>query len=163
MLCRLILYYDDGAEASGGNMILNINIKQLSKKGRRVKAVPFEYKKCPASAEELIEATVDIMLEAFRRRQEMSVAGEVEKALSEEDIKSMAEIGKVAFGFIYNEKAPDRDSAVETAKLAYLDGLVRIFINGEDVEPVEGGTPVSLAEGDEITFVRFAMLAGRMW
>jgi len=31
------------------------------------------------------------------------------------------------------------------------------------VEYKEEGTPISLSEGDEITFVRLAMLAGRMW
>ena len=144
-------------------MYLNINIKQIGKKGRKVKPVPFEYKRCPASAEELIEDTVDIMLTAFRERQERSNAEEVEGPLSEETIAAMAEIGKVAFGFIYNEKTPDRDQAVETARLAYVDGMVRIFINGEEAEYKEGGTPISLSEGDEVTFVRLTFLAGRMW
>ena len=133
-------------------MYLNINIKQIGKKGRKVKPVPFEYKRCPASAEKLIEDTVDIML-----------AEEVEGPLSEETIAAMAEIGKVAFGFIYNEKTPDRDKAVETARLAYVDGMVRIFINGEEAEYKEGGTPISLSEGDEVTFVRLTFLAGCMW
>lgn len=147
----------------GDEVKVNINIKQMGKKGRRIKSIPFEYERCPKSAEELIEDTVDIMLDAFEKRQERSAAEEVEGPLSEESIAAMAEMGKVAFGFIYNEKTPDRDEAVETARLAYVDGLVRIFINGEEAEYQEGGTPISLSEGDEVTFVRLAFLAGRMW
>ena len=144
-------------------MIIYINLKQLGKKGRRIKPVPFEYGKCPETAEELIEETVRIMLKAFKEKRQNSTEDNIPNALSEEAIKSMAEIGKIAFGYIYNEKEQDEAKAIETAKLAYVDGLVRIFVNGEDVEYSEGGTPIALSEGDEVTFVRLAMLAGRMW
>ena len=144
-------------------MKLNINIKQMGKKGRRVKPVPFEYDRCPATAGELIEDTVRIMVKAFIERQKLSVESRVPEALSDETMKSMAEIGKIAFGYIYNDKEPNEDKAVDTALLAYEDGMVRLFINGEDVEYKKEGTPISLSEGDEVTFVRLAMLAGRMW
>jgi hypothetical protein len=142
---------------------LNINIKQMGKKGRRIRPVPFEYDRCPATAGELIEDTVRIMVKAFIERQKLSVESHVPEALSDETMKSMAEIGKIAFGYIYNDKEPNEDKAVATALLAYEDGMVRIFINGEDVEYKKEGTPISLSEGDEVTFVRLAMLAGRMW
>ena len=155
--------YRTNPEEKENMMKVKINIKQMGKKGRRIKPIPFEYAGCPATAEELIEETVDIMLDAFKKKMERSAAEEVEGPLSEETISAMAEMGKVAFGFIYNDKTPDRDEAVETARMAYVDGLVRIFINGEEAEYQEGGTPISLSEGDEVTFVRLAFLAGRMW
>ena len=148
-------------------MILNVNIKQMGKKGRRIMPVPFEYDRCPETAEELIEETVKIMLSAFKERQKKSTEENIPDFLSEETIKSMAEIGKVAFGYIYNEKEQDEAKAIETAKLAFIDGMVRIFINGEEAEykeeNKESGTPINLSEDDEVTFVRLAMLAGRMW
>ncbi len=144
-------------------MKVNINIKQIGKKGRRIRPVPFEYKRCPATADELIEDTVRIMVEVFKERQKLSTESHIPEALSDETMKSMAEIGKIAFGYIYNEKELDTDKAIETAKLAFVDGLVRIFINGEEAEYQESGTPISLSEGDEVTFVRLAFLAGRMW
>ena len=148
-------------------MILNVNIKQMGKKGRRIKSVPFEYDRCPETAEELIEETVKIMLSTFKERQKKSTEENIPDVLSEETIKSMAEIGKVAFGYIYNEKEQDEAKAIETAKLAFIDGMVRIFINGEEAEykdeNIESGTPINLSEDDEVTFVRLAMLAGRMW
>ena len=148
-------------------MIINVNIKQMGKKGRRIKSVPFEYDRCPETAEELIEETVKIMLSAFKERQKKSTEENIPDFLSEETIKSMAEIGKIAFGYIYNEKEQDEAKAIETAKLAFIDGMVRIFINGEEAEykdeNIESGTPINSSEDDEVTFVRLAMLAGRMW
>ena len=144
-------------------MRLQINIKNMGKKGRRIKPVPFEYEKCPKTAEELIEDTVRIMVELFIERQKLSKSGAVPDPISEENIKSMAEIGKIAFGYIYNDKEPDVEKAVDTALLAFKDGMVRLFINGVEAEYKEEGTPISLSEGEEVTFVRLAMLAGRMW
>ena len=144
-------------------MRLQINIKNMGKKGRRIKPVPFEYEKCPETAEELIEDTVRTMVELFIERQKLSQSGAVPDPISEENIKSMAEIGKIAFGYIYNDKEPDIDKAIDTALLAFEDGMVRLFINGVEAEYKEDGTPISLSEGDEVTFVRLAMLAGRMW
>ena len=148
-------------------MIINVNIKQMGKKGRRIKSVPFEYDRCPETAEELIEETVKIMLSTFKERQKKSTEENIPDVLSEETIKSMAEKGKIAFGYIYNEKEQDEAKAIETAKLAFIDGMVRIFINGEEAEykdeNIESGTPINLSEDDEVTFVRLAMLAGRMW
>ena len=144
-------------------MRLQINIKNMGKKGRRIKPVPFEYEKCPETAEELIEDTVRTMVELFIEKQKLSQSGAVPDPISEENIKSMAEIGKIAFGYIYNDKEPDIDKAIDTALLAFEDGMVRLFINGVEVEYKEDGTPISLSEGDEVTFVRLAMLAGRMW
>jgi hypothetical protein len=148
-------------------MILNVNIKQMGKKGRRIKPVPFEYERCPETAEELIEDTVKIMLKIFKEKQAKTTEENIPDVLSEETIKSMAEIGKVAFGYIYNDKEQDEAKAIETAKLAFIDGMVRIFINGEEAEykdeNKESGTPINLSEGDEVTFVKLAMLAGRMW
>jgi hypothetical protein len=147
----------------GGVMKIQVNIKNMGKKGRRIKPVPFEYERCPKTAEELIEDTVRIMVEAFIERQKLSQSGAVPDPVSEENTKSMSEIGKIAFGYIYNEKEQDETKAIETAELAYEDGLVRIFVNGEEVEFKKEGTPIKINEGDEVTFVRLAMLAGRMW
>ena len=51
----------------------------------------------------------------------------------------------------------------------YIDFLKKKTIGQyvKDVAPQnhakKEGTPISLSEGDEVTFVRLAMLAGRMW
>ena len=144
-------------------MILNIQVKQMGKKGRHIKPLPLEYAAYPQTAQELIEATVRMMVAGFRERQKASQEDKLPQALSEDTIETMAEIGKVAFGEIWNDKEADEEKAVQTAWLAYVDGIVRVFVNGEEAEYSEEGTPLTLKEGDEITFVRLAMLAGRMF
>ena len=99
-------------------MRLQINIKNMGKKGRRIKPVSFEYEKCPETAEELIEDTVRTMVELFIERQKLSQSGAVPDPISEENIKSMAEIGKIAFGYIYNDKE-DVDKLVNALNKAY--------------------------------------------
>lgn len=136
-------------------MQININIKQLSKRGRRVKPIPFEYNEPFETVEDFIKETVKIMYKAFMAQEAQS------KVLSGEEINNMAEAGKIAFGLIYGDKSVTLDKAVETALLAYKDGLVRLFIGDE-----EAGNPeskISLKDGDSVTFIRLTFLAGRIW
>ena len=101
-------------------MRLQINIKNMGKKGRRIKPVSFEYEKCPETAEELIEDTVRTMVELFIERQKLSQSGAVPDPISEENIKSMAEIGKIAFGYIYNLRANTRDFSHEIQPFLHM-------------------------------------------
>ncbi len=144
-------------------MVLNIQVKQMGKKGRHIKPLALEYAKCPENAQQLIEETVRMMVADFKRRQQEAEEGRIPDALSAENMQTMAEVGKIAFGDIYNDKEPDEEKAVQSAWQAYADGIVRVFIGGEEAEYNENGTPLELKEGDEVTFVRLAMLAGRMF
>ena len=144
-------------------MVLNIQVKQMGKKGRHIKPLAMEYSKCPETAQQLIEETVRMMVADFIRRQQEAKEGHIPEALSEDNMQTMAEVGKIAFGEIYNDKEPDEDKAVQSAWQAYADGIVRVFIGGEEAEYNENGTQLALKEGDDVTFVRLAMLAGRMF
>lgn len=148
-------------------MIVLVNQKSIGK-NKRIKTVPLEYKNVPSNVYELIEETVKIMVNDFYAR-----AKNKETPLTEEQIQDLSEIGRVSFGIIYNDKMPDIKEAVDTAVLAYRDGLVAIFINDELIEvSAEQPTPteeelkncsIELHENDTISFVRLTMLAGRMW
>lgn len=148
-------------------MIIKVNQKSIGK-NKRIKTVPLEYATVPSNVYELIEETVRIMVNDFIRRAENKIT-----PLSDEQISDLAEIGRVSFGIIYNDKMPDLNEAVATAILAYRDGLVAIFINDEIVD-VESADPtpteeelrdhkLSLHEYDTISFIRLTMLSGRMW
>ena len=148
-------------------MIVAVNQKSIGK-NKRIRTVPLEYKIVPTDVYALIEETVRIMVEAFVERTKKK-----ETPLTEEQIRDLAEIGRVSFGIVYNEKMPDLREAVDAAVLAYRDGLVAILINDERIEvpsvfptPTEEDLkkcPVTLSENDTITFIRLTMLAGRMW
>ena len=140
-------------------MVINVNIKQLSKKGRKIRPLPFVYEKIPETVEDFIRATVKIMYDSFMKRLENPQ--DYAFAYSSEQIEDMAQMGKVAFGFVYGDKVPDLDKAMDTALLAYKDGIVRLFIGEE--EAGELADKIILNENDEVTFIRLAMLAGRIW
>lgn len=144
-------------------MELNIQVKQLGKKGRHIMPLLFHYGKCPKTVRQLLEETVKIMVSAFNEKLKAVKEGQLPENLSEEKINAMAEIGKIAFGDIWNDKEADVEKAIAVAWQAYADGIVRVFVNGQEAEYSETDTELDLKDKDEITFVRLAMLAGRMF
>lgn len=137
-------------------MTLYMNIKQLGKRKNTVHKVPFEYANVPATLRELITETVKICVAQYISRMERGDA-----VLTDEQIDDMGRIGKIAFGIVYGEKKTDVDEAVKTAIQGFEDGLFRVF-RGMD-ELTELDREEKFNEGDEITFIRLTMLAGRMW
>ena len=73
----------------------------------------------------------------------------------------MRELGKFAFGVQYNSKEICETDAVQTALQAVEDGLVRVFRGTEALTALD--ERIALAEGDTLTFVKLAMLSGRLW
>lgn len=137
-------------------MHLYINMKQLGKRKNMVDKVAFSYEKAPEDLRELIGETVKICVADYIDRMDRG-----EAVLSEEQIEDMSQIGKIAFGIVYGEKKPDVQKAIETAVQGFEDGLFRVFLGDRELENLD--EKVEFAEGNEITFIRLTMLAGRMW
>lgn len=137
-------------------MHLYINMKQLGKRKNMVDKVAFFYEKAPESLRELIGETVKICVANYIDRMDKG-----EAVLSKEQIEDMSQIGKIVFGIVYGEKKPDVQKAIETAVQGFEDGLFRVFLGDRELENLD--EKVEFAEGNEITFIRLTMLAGRMW
>ena len=137
-------------------MHLYINMKQLGKRKNMVDKVAFFYEKAPESLRELIGETVKICVANYIDRMDKG-----EAVLSKEQIEDMSQIGKIAVGIVYGEKKPDVQKAIETAVQGFEDGLFRVFLGDRELENLD--EKVEFAEGNEITFIRLTMLAGRMW
>ena len=137
-------------------MHLYINMKQLGKRKNMVDKVAFFYEKAPESLRELIGETVKLCVADYIDRMDRG-----EAVLSEKKIEDMSQIGKIAFGIVYGEKKPDVQKAIETAVQGFGDGLFRVFLGDRELENMD--EKVEFAEGNEITFIRLTMLAGRMW
>lgn len=86
---------------------------------------------------------------------------ELLSVLTKEEMNEKAQNGKIAFGVHYNTKKITCEEAVNNAIQCYVDGMVALFINGERYENLED--TFTIKDGDEVTFVRLAFLAGRMW
>ena len=137
-------------------MTLYMNMKQLGKRKDTVHKVPFEYANAPGTLRELITETVKICVAQYISRMERG-----DEVLTNEEIDDMAAIGKIAFGIVYGEKKPDVNEAVETAVQGFEDGLFRVFRGLDELTDLDREEKFN--EGDEITFIRLTMLAGRMW
>ena len=137
-------------------MHLYINMKQLGKRKNMVDKVAFSYETAPEPLRVLIGETVKLCVSDYIDRMYRG-----EAVLSEKKIEDMSQIGKIAFGIVYGEKKPDVQKAIETAVQGFEDGLFRVFLGDRELENLD--EKVEFAEGNEITFIRLTMLAGRMW
>lgn len=139
-------------------MELKINCKSTAKRRNTVQSISCHYEKPVGTVRELLTETVRINVAEFQKRQE---SAELLKILSGEEIESKKTTGKIGFGRIYGGRSPKLEAAVQTALEAFEDGLICVFVDGEQKEHLEDA--LALKEGSEITFVRLTMLAGRMW
>ena len=138
-------------------MTIFIIMKNPSNLHKQVKAVPLLLPAEPRTLRDLIVLCVEACVEAYRKR-----AGESPNPspLSEEAFAGMEALGKFAFGVYDNEKKIDLPKAIGTALQAVEDGLVRIFLENEEVTDLNA--PLCLTEGAIFTFIRLTFLTGRM-
>ena len=139
-------------------MTIYVMMKQPSNLHKQVKAIPLVLPTKPNTLRELIAACVEVCVRAYRERAQASNSP---APLSDEAFADMEALGKFAFGVHYNDREVDLPTAIETAQQAVEDGLVRIF--SEDGELTDLHAPLQIAEGTTLTFIRLAMLTGRMW
>ena len=80
--------------------------------------------------------------------------------LSKEEIDDIAHTGKVGFQDRKNENKQNKEEAIENALFAFKDGMIRVFV---DEEEVEYNSVYSLQPHVNVTFIKMVMLVGRMW
>jgi len=80
--------------------------------------------------------------------------------LTDEQIADKEKTGIIGFDQRKNENEQNEDAAVENALKCYEDGIFRMFIGDGEAE---FGSPIIIKDGDEVTFIRLTMLAGRLW
>ncbi|MDR3110615.1 MAG: hypothetical protein LBU65_13175 [Planctomycetaceae bacterium] len=135
---------------------LFVRVKQVGKRKPIVENQPLEMTGTVRSLRELLTEIVRQRVEAFNERTE---AGNWTKYLTDFDIEATAESGKVGFDAKYNGKVQNAEKAIDTALVAFGDGLFRVFLGGNEIESLD--TPLTLKNGDVLTFIRLTMLAGR--
>ncbi|CAM3516296.1 MULTISPECIES: hypothetical protein [Saccharibacillus] len=138
-------------------MKLTAIVKSAGRK-RGVAGREFDLPGMPRTLRELIDQTVRLMVAQFEEK----LAGDhLLPYLTEQQVEEGAQRGKVGFGAVYGEKSPDAEQAVAAAVLGFEDGLYRVFVRQEEVTGLD--VPLTLADGDEVIFMRFTMLAGGFW
>jgi hypothetical protein len=135
-----------------------ITVKSLGKRRPALAKQILELPETTRTLRLLIENMVELQVEAYRERKD---AAEMLVYLMPEDIDAQGAAGKVGFGAVHGEGIPDLSEAKGAAILAYEDGLYRVFLNDKELDQLD--EPLSIEDDANVTFIRFTMLAGRLW
>jgi len=99
-------------------------------------------------------------------KQKSTLENALEEAIEEietekEEIAAQAVEGRVKFADRYGQNNDTPDRALQVMLQAFADGLVRIFVDEEEVTELDAD--LSLKEGSEVVFLRLTFLTGLMW
>lgn len=142
----------------GGCMKVYVNVKNAGSRKNFITEEEVFLENVPLTLRALIEGIVTKNVEEFNKNTEKE---RLVDYLTKEDIEAKAKIGKVSFGSIYNDSKENLDKALAAAFLAYEDGIYKVFIGDNEAGNLD--EPIGLNEGDILTFIKFTMLAGRLW
>ncbi|MGG4129952.1 hypothetical protein ABEW19_16940 [Paenibacillus illinoisensis] len=135
-----------------------VTVKSLGKRKPALAKQATALPETTGTLRELIKHMVHVQVNAL---QEKKNSAALLTYLMPEEIQLKGSTGKVGFGEVYNEEIQDLEHAVQTAMMAYEDGLYKVFLNDEELSELDA--PLKLQEDDELVFIRFTMLAGRLW
>ncbi len=139
-------------------MKIFINVKQAGNRKNYIEKEEVNLKLKPLTLRELIELIVTQNVKEFN---EGLKSKNMISYLTEEEIEKKIEIGKISFEEKYNQNSQNTQKAIETAYLAYEDGIFTVFIGETETGNLD--EKIELKEDDTLTFIKFTMLAGRMW
>lgn len=137
-------------------MKIIINVKGLSRK-KVIHQEEVELKNKISTTKDLITELVKINVEKFNKKIDER---DILSIMTNENIAKAARIGKIG-DEVHGDKKANLKKALDTAYLAFEDGLYCIFINDEQTEKLDDS--LNLKDGDILTLIRLTMLAGRMW
>ena len=137
-------------------MKIIINVKGLSRK-KVIHQEEVELKNKISTTKDLITELVKINVEKFNKKIDEK---DILSIMTNENIAKTARIGKIG-DEVHGDKKANLKKALDTAYLAFEDGLYCIFINDEQTEKLDDS--LNLKDGDILTLIRLTMLAGRMW
>ena len=137
-------------------MKIIINVKGLSRK-KVIYQEEVELKNKISTTKDLITELVKINVEKFNKKIDEK---DILSIMTNENIAKTARIGKIG-DEVHGDKKANLEKALDTAYLAFEDGLYCIFINDEPTEKLDDS--LNLKDGDILTLIRLTMLAGRMW
>ena len=137
-------------------MKIIVNVKGLSRK-KVIYQEEVELKNKISTTKDLITELVKINVEKFNKKIDEK---DILSIMTNENIAKAARIGKIG-DEVHGDKKANLEKALDTAYLAFEDGLYCIFINDEQTGKLDDS--LNLKDGDILTLIRLTMLAGRMW
>ena len=134
-------------------MDIYVRIKAIGKRKDILAPVLYTIPDETVSLRQLLTAIVQKEVTDYNNK-EMNV--QVVPFLTQEEVYNQAQSGKVSFGTIYSEKKADADKAVSNAIQCWEDGLVRVFMNEEELRELDAS--LFIPEDAVFTFIRLTFL-----
>lgn len=135
-----------------------VNVKQAGSRKNYIAKEEIIIDLKPSTLRELIEAIVSKNVNDFNDKINDK---NLLNYLTKDEIENKSANGKVSFGEIHNQKEQSLKKALETAYLAYEDGIYEVFIGDREAGTLD--EVLEIKDGDVLTFIKFTMLVGRMW
>lgn len=133
-------------------------VKSIGKSRNILEPVEYLIPDSVNSLRQLITAIVETEVEKYNAK---GTGLQLIPYLTAEQIEEQADEGKVSFGTVYSDKKADKNKAVRNAMQCLEDGLVRVFMDEEELS--EPDKELVIKEDTVFTFIRLTFLAGRMW
>ena len=140
-------------------MKIFVNVKQIGKKRNSIEKKEYEISDDIRDIREFIADIVTTEVNEFNQKAE---GLRVIDYMTDNEIEDKSAEGKISFNNDYNGKKQNLLMAIENAHKSYEDGIYLIFLNDNRLED-KLDIKLNLKQVDEFTFVRLAMLSGRMW
>ena len=139
-------------------MKIFVTMKSLAKRKNYLTKIETHLSRNPKTLRELLKELVAMEVQQFNKKQ---TEEKLTAFLTNEDMELQAEAGKVGFSNIYIDQKANLHTAIQNSIQAFEDGLVKVFHNEKEQTALDAA--LDIQEGDQFTFIKLMMLAGRMW
>lgn len=139
-------------------MDIYVRVKALGKRTDILAPTPYTIPDGICSLRQLLNAVVQKEVAQYNSKE---TEAQLIPFLTQQELEDQAKIGKVSFGTVYSDKKANPDKAVTNAIQCWEDGLVRVFMNEEELTDLDA--PLTVEAQAVLTFLRLTFLAGSIW
>ena len=139
-------------------MDIYVRVKAIGKRKDILAPTPYTIPDGICSLRQLLTAVVQNEVAQYNSKE---AEAQLIPFLTQQELEDQAKIGKVSFGTIYSDKKADPGKAVANAIQCWEDGLVRVFMDEEEITELD--KTIQVSEGAVFTFMRLTFLAGSIW
>lgn len=139
-------------------MDIYVRVKAIGKRKDILAPTPYTIPDGICSLRQLLTAVVQKEVAQYNSKE---AEAQLIPFLTQQELDDQAKIGKVSFGTIYDHKKADPGKAVANAIQCWEDGLVRVFMNDEELAELDA--PLTIEAQAVFTFMRLTFLAGSIW
>lgn len=139
-------------------MDIYVRVKAIGKRKDILAPTPYTIPDGICSLRQLLTAVVQKEVAQYNSKETET---QLIPFLTQQELEDQAKIGKVSFGTIYSDKKADPDRAVTNAIGCWEDGLVRVFMDEEELTDLDA--PLTIEAQSVLTFIRLTFLAGSIW